>query len=119
MNLTEKQLESILKNGHVKINKGNISSRVANMEPSFGNKQVATKKDPRFDRQVNIIIRSYRHRECDPFGVSEKYIIDSIVDRGILQDDSKKQICEKTSYHEQIKIPKSEPERTEIEIKEV
>ncbi|MGD9381887.1 MAG: hypothetical protein PVI03_05525 [Candidatus Thorarchaeota archaeon] len=42
--------------------------------------------------RVNIHVRSYRRLNADPEGVSAKAAIDGIVERGILADDSSKQV---------------------------
>ena len=98
-------------------NENHISRTVADRKQATSTKPLAKKKVKGFDGQVSIIIRSYRHRLADTWGCSEKYLIDALVDRGILRDDSTKEISEEKSRHYQIKIPKSEKERTEIIIK--
>jgi len=115
---SESELKQLLKNKHVKV-RNNSSVQASNRKQIIGNDLAGKKKIKGFDRQVSIKIRSYRHRLCDPFGISEKYAIDSIVDIGILQDDSCKEICEEKSNHRQIKIKKSESEKTVITIESV
>ena len=96
-----------------------VSSKATNNESITGNDMERADGIERFNRPVSVIIESRRHRLTDPWGCVEKYIIDSIVDRKILQDDSCKEICEEKSYHFQTKIPRSEEEKTIVKIKEV
>jgi hypothetical protein len=117
--MTQNDLDKILKRGYVKVSEDSASRGVADSQSSPGHEPVAAKEAPRFDRPVSVHITSYRHRLADTFGCSEKYAIDAIVDRGILQDDSTKEINEKLSHQEQIKIPKSQEEETVIIITEI
>lgn len=71
----------------------------------------------RFDSPVCISVYHYRHRLCDPDGASVKAAIDGIVHTGVLRDDSCKEIQE--IRHKQIKIPKSEKEKTVFRIEAV
>ena len=115
---SESEPKQLLKNKHVKV-RNNSSLQTPNSKQTPGNDLERKEKIKGFDRQVSIKIRSYRHRIGDPFGISEKYAIDAIVDRGILKDDSCKEISEKESSHEQIKIKKSESEKTVITISKI
>lgn len=115
---SESELKQLLKNKHVKI-RNNSPLQTPNSKPTSSNDMERKEKIKGFDGQVSIKIRSYRHRLGDPFGISEKYAIDAIVDRGILQDDSCKEISEKKSNHRQIKIKKSEQEKTVITIESI
>lgn len=114
----EAQLKQLISKGHAKV-RNSSTVPTANRKQIISNDLAGKKKIKRFDGQVSIKIRSYRHRLGDPFGISEKYAIDAIVDRGILQDDSCKEINEEKSNHQQIKIKKSEKERTVIEIQSI
>ena len=69
------------------------------------------------DKKVNISIVHYRHRKCDPGGISHKAAIDGIVDAGILQDDSAKEVEEIMERQE--KILPGTPENTVISIETV
>ena len=115
--MTENELKKLLKEGHVKIHENSVPRTITNVEQTSGYEQVAEEKTERFNRPVSITVRSYRHRLADHGGVSEKYVIDAIVDRGILQDDSPKFV--EAVHHEQIKVPKAEEEKTEILIEVV
>ncbi len=75
---------------------------------------MAEKGVKRLDKKVNINIMHYRHRKCDPGGISNKAAIDGLVNAGILQDDSTKEIEE--IREKQTKVPTSEPEITIITI---
>lgn len=44
------------------------------------------------DSRVSIHVRSYRRLNCDPEGISVKAALDGVVERGILADDSSKQV---------------------------
>lgn len=72
---------------------------------------------PRFDTPVRVRFTHYRYRYCDPDGASCKAFLDGIVRAGILADDSTAHIDE--IQHRQVKIPKSEKERTVCEIEPV
>jgi hypothetical protein len=65
---------------------------VANLEQDIPNAAVDTEKTKGFDTLVNIKVTSYRARKHDPDGVSVKAVLDGIVRRGILADDSTEQI---------------------------
>lgn len=69
------------------------------------------------DKKVSIYIVHYRHRKCDPGGISHKAAIDGIVDAGILRDDSAKEIEEIRERQEE--IPTGKPETTVITIETV
>ena len=69
------------------------------------------------DKRVNINIMHYRHRKCDPGGISHKAAIDGLVNEQILSDDSAKEVEE--IQERQKKVPTSEPEITVIIISEV
>ena len=71
----------------------------------------------RFDAPVRISVHHYRHRLCDADGASIKAALDGIVQTGVLRDDSCKEIQE--IRHRQIKIPKSENEKTVFRIEAV
>ena len=76
--------------------------------------QMATKETKRSNTLVNIRVISYRKRKHDPDGVSVKAVLDGIVRRGILADDSTDQINEVT-----FKSIISKEEKTIIEIEEI
>jgi len=44
------------------------------------------------DTRVSIHVRSYRRLNGDPDGVSVKAALDGVVERGVLADDSSKQV---------------------------
>ena len=106
MRLSSSELKQLLKNSHAKV-RNNPSVQTPNSKQTSSNDLAGKKKIKGFDGQVSIKIRSYRYRLGDPFGISEKYAIDAIVDRGILSNDSCKEISEAQSTHEQIKIKTS------------
>ena len=114
----EAQLKALIGKGHAKI-RNSSPLPTTNSKQASGNDLERKEKIEGFDGQVSVKIRSYRHKFGDPFGISEKYVIDAIVDRGILSDDSCKEINEEKSNHQQIKIKKSESEKTIITIQSI
>jgi hypothetical protein len=114
----ESELKKLIGKGSAKI-RDNTTVQATNSKQIVGNDLAGKEKIKGFDGQVSIQIRSYRHRLGDPFGISEKYAVDAIVDRGILSDDSCKEINEEKSHHRQIKINKSENEKTIITIESI
>ena len=75
---------------------------------------MAKKETKGLDTRVNIHIISYRKAKHDPDGISAKAVIDGIVRRGILSDDSTNEVRKVT--FESIIIKKGEKEKTEIQI---
>jgi hypothetical protein len=84
------------------------------MEPSFGGKQMATKKHTRLDSPCGIHIHSRRHRMADADGISGKALIDGLVISGVLEDDRQEYV--KWVTYSQEKISKKEDEETIITI---
>ena len=93
--------------------KSNNNSAISstNVEPDIGNEPVGEKEAPGFDSLVNIRVISYRKYKHDPDGISVKAVLDGLVRKGILADDSTEQI--KCIAFESIK---SKQEKTVIEI---
>lgn len=79
------------------------------MEQDSSHESLGKEKAQRLDSRVNIRVISYRKRKHDPDGVSVKAVLDGLVQRGILPDDSTEQI--KSITFESIK---SKEEKTEI-----
>ena len=86
----------------------------SHLEPDINHDQVGEEKANQVDKKVSINIMHHRHRKCDPGGISFKAAIDGIVDAGILQDDSSKEVEEIREKQE--KIPAGKPEITVITI---
>ena len=86
----------------------------ADMEQNTRHERVAKKKAGGLDTRVNIHVISYRKAKHDPDGISAKAVIDGIVRRGILQDDSTNEV-RKVSF-ESIICKSLEEEKTEIQI---
>ena len=63
------------------------------------------------DTRINIRVISYRKRKHDPDGISIKAVLDGLVQRGILQDDSTEEINKVT-----FESVKSSEEKTVIEL---
>ena len=82
------------------------------MEQNISHAPVGKEKAEGLDSRVNIIVISYRRRNHDPDGISAKAVIDGIVRRGILPDDSAKEVNE--VRFKSIIIKGDEKEKTEI-----
>lgn len=89
----------------------NNSLTAADVEQNTSNESMGAKKVKGFNSLVNIKITSYRKRKHDPDGPSIKFILDGLVQRQILVDDSTKEINEIT-----YKSILSKDEKTIIEI---
>lgn len=87
---------------------------VADMEQNISHERMGKKKTQGLDTRVNIHVISYRKAKHDPDGVSAKAVIDGIVRRGILQDDSTNEVRQVT--FESIICKSFEEEKTEIQI---
>lgn len=72
----------------------------ANLERSFINEPLDTKKSEGCNSPVSIHVHSIRKRYADPDGISAKYAIDGMRYSGILQDDTLKQVKEVTFSQE-------------------
>jgi Holliday junction resolvase RusA-like endonuclease len=81
------------------------------MEQNTRNELVSEEKASGLDSRVNIRVISYRARKHDPDGVSVKAVLDGLVRRGILPEDSVEEIKEIT-FESHI----SKEEKTIIEI---
>jgi len=88
-----------------------IDLSFADLEQNFGHEPMGKKEAKGFDTRVNIKVISYRKRTHDPDGISVKAVLDGITRRGILTDDSTKQV--KSITFESIQ---SKEEKTIIEI---
>ena len=64
------------------------------MEPNTGHAPLGAQETPRFDRPVSITLHSQRNRRTDADGTCAKYVIDSLVSAGVLQDDTPKHVPE-------------------------
>ncbi len=94
-------------------NNDNPSLCITNVESNISNESVAEKEAEGFDSLVNITVTSYRKRNHDPDGISIKAVLDGIVRRGILRDDSTKEV-NKITFKSLI----SKEEKTVITIEE-
>ncbi|MGW8324055.1 MAG: hypothetical protein ACWGNI_00035 [Desulfobacterales bacterium] len=113
-NLGEYAKEQIL-NVLGKEKNGNRASDTApDMEQTFVCKPLGTKKNPRFNSPVRIVVRSTRKRQTDDGAVSEKAVVDGLVKAGILKDD-RKEYARVTVEEPEL----SQEEKTIIEIEEI
>ena len=87
------------------------------MESDFGDAPVAAEKVAGFTAPVSVHVVSYRTRLCDIDGISVKAILDGIVHRGILQDDSHRHVA--SISVEQIKVKNESEEKTVVVLREV
>ena len=93
-----------------------VTNRITQLEQDSEYATLSKNRVEEKDSRVDIIVRSYRRRNCDPDGMSVKAALDGIVDAGILSDDSSQQI--KSITFENIKIESKETEQTLIIITE-
>lgn len=114
MRLTEQEFDDIIKRGYCKIIDDSAGLSTTNSQSSVGNGSERTNAAQAFNSPVSIHFHSRRHRLTDPDGAFTKWMLDAIVEAGILRDDSAKEIQSIT--HSQEKIPKTEEEQTVITI---
>lgn len=95
----------------------NSTDTDAHVEPDTGDEIERSNEVKAFDQAVRLDFVHYRYRLADPDGLSVKACIDGIVEAGLLVDDSAKEI--EAITHRQIKIPRTQEERTVITIEEV
>ena len=69
-----------------------LTDTLANLESYLVNATLPKDRDAEEDTRASIYVRSFRRLNRDPDGVSVKAALDGIVERGILADDSSKQI---------------------------
>ena len=98
-------------------NKNRVSCAVAHHESDSGNALAGQEETPRFNGRVDIQVVSYLHQGRDPDGDFLKYVLDALVDRGILVNDTSEEIRE--IRHSQEIISKNEQEQTIITIREI
>ena len=112
MKWTQEQVDAHQAKVRRQKNETNISLSTTNVEQGTGNESLATQKAQGFDGPVSIRIHSKRKRLTDSDGACSKYLIDAIVDAGLLRDDSPKEVKEVTHSQEKTKGP----EITEVTI---
>ena len=69
-----------------------LADTLANLESYLRDATLPEDKFEEETSRVNIHVRSYRRLNADPEGISVKAALDGIVERGILPDDSSKQV---------------------------
>ncbi len=89
-----------------------VSGPAPNVEPSPGHASLATKETPRPDRPVDIRIVEYRKRLTDFDGGCSKYLLDALVEAGVLADDSLAYV--QSVSRRQVKVDSEEQEKTEV-----
>lgn len=87
------------------------------MESNSGDAPVEAKEVAGFTAPVSVHVTSYRTRLCDIDGISVKAILDGIVHRGILQDDSPAFVESVTIR--QVKVKNESEEKTVVVLREV
>jgi len=85
------------------------------MEQDTSNESVGAPETEALDSRVNITVTSYRKRNHDPDGISCKAVLDGLTQKGILEDDSTKEVKKITL--ESFICKEGEEERTIIEIR--
>lgn len=106
MRVTEEEYERL---------KDRPTDKVANVESVIGNEPLAKGKSKKHHKKYNIHVHHRTNRTADPDGRSIKAVLDAIVNKGILPDDSAKFINQITQSQEVVKGG----EETIIEIREV
>lgn len=91
-----------------------VPGKAADVEQTPGHAPLAKEKASRLDGPTRLVITEYRHRLTDDCGGSHKYLVDAIVSAGVLEDDSLKFV--KKIEHEQVRVDKTQSERTVVEI---
>ena len=97
--------------------KNSLSSTTSDVEQNTSHALLAKKEIKGFDGQVDVRFIERRHRLADPDGASVKYCLDALVSCGVLRGDGSEEI--RSVGKEQVKISKSQPEETIIEILKV
>lgn len=108
------ELRALLKNSHAKI-RDNIQLSPSTIQSSSVNELKKPYEDEAFDTPVIIIVHSFRYRG-DTDGPIFKWTLDSIVESGLLVDDTTKEVSE-IRYKTTI-IKKPEEEKTIVTITE-
>ena len=91
-NLGEYAKEQI--RGQLQKNDNRNTNTSPDMERTFICKPLGTKKNPRYNTPVRVMVCTTRKAETDNRAVSEKAVVDGIVKAGILKNDTKKRIPE-------------------------
>jgi len=73
-------------------NSSGLTNTNANLESYFIDAALPEDKFEEETSRASIHVRSYRRLNTDPDGISIKAALDAVVERGILDDDSSKQI---------------------------
>ena len=87
------------------------------VECNPGHESVAKKEAPGFHGPVHISIHVKRHTLLDSDNTSPKYLIDALVECGVLQDDGPGEIPDQIVITQE-KIPSDQTESTTIIIEE-
>ena len=116
MKMSEMDFNKMMKNSHAKI-RDNVRPSLANLERNSGHATKKPYEDEAFNKRVVVTVHSFRYRLADPDGLCAKYHIDSIVDSGLLADDTPKEI--KEVRFKQTKIKKPETEKTVVTLQEI
>jgi len=73
-------------------NSSGLTNTNADLESYLSNAALPKDKFEKETSRVSIHVRSFRRLNADPEGISIKAALDGIVERGILADDSSKQV---------------------------
>ena len=91
-----------------------FASEATDLERTSGDGLLRESEGPAFDSQVSIRIHSYRHRLADCDGISGKAAIDSLVQCGVIANDTTKEVRE--VLYSQTKVKNKSEEKTVITI---
>jgi hypothetical protein len=93
-----------------------VASQVPDPQRPHERKPVAAETDAGSDRPVMLRVVHFRKRLADYDDLCAKYVVDALVDRGVLAGDSPKHI--RGVVHEQVKVKTGSEEKTVIEVYE-
>jgi hypothetical protein len=103
--------------GTAKIIGDSARRQAADLESSSIFSPMEAGKNPYFTSPVDVTVNSFRTRLADSDGLSAKACIDSLVQCGIIADDSARYVRE--VRYKQTKVKNKEDEKTVFEIVEV
>lgn len=104
-------------NERIKKSRVRNPSSVTEPEPDSSDAAKAQNETQAFNARVNITFTVYRHRLLDPDNNFTKHIVDTIVNSGLLRNDTPDEI-EEVRYR-QVKVPNWETEKTVVLIESV
>lgn len=89
-----------------------VPRKAPDVEPRAGHAPLPAKEAAGLDGQVDIRIVEYRKRLTDFDGGCSKYMLDALVEAGVLADDSLAYV--QSVSRRQVKVDSEEQEKTEV-----